>query len=1053
MQSFWKRLAAVLMTVCLLVGVVPMTAFAVDMVEPDDGKFNFLWVTDPQVYTNKYRDILSAQNDWILANANRLKVKYAIHTGDLVHHNTDDSQWQFISSEYKKWDDAGFAYGLLAGNHDMTGSDYSNYENYFGASRYNNTEKNWWYGGDYKNNYGHYDLRSTGGADFVFVYLSYGNHSAEDLAWVNSVFAAYPNRIGILAVHDYMATNGGRTERGELLFNEVVLKNPNVRMVLCGHNYNSNRAVDEIDDNGDGKGDRTVYQIMANYQYATGNGGDGFIRFMECDVKNGIITHRTYSPYTQSFGSAYEDGKIYDEYGTRDSFVTPFDFSDPTPKAAGDPVYGTVVYSSDMSFAPTDTAARLTLPVAYQNKAENGTVYQGVGVYDRFFSLDAADAFSSPKSVNYVVTEYTGASGHKIKKVIKGSSLSDADVQVPIPQNGAVVVLPASVPLDTLTVGRSVILTKMHELTTPSPLYATNITVPSWGGVYSLNGINRATGNAEWVLYDSKNTLSQTHEMDMLFAFAPVSGTTYKLTAASTTIGEAKSLAVPSGGFVLAINSANAKVSWLESVREEFRNGLQVTLKGHTPGVVPQYTTKNLLAPAVSNYTCDSTMTVKLSGGAHVFYNTDGLYPKADYTYSTSVTVDPSSMVLYYDYMLESGLDTHIALHFSNGSVLTHHYFEGGIVNAKSGDLEGDDVRRTGKIDLASMNIPEECFNADGTLTIKKIRVFASGEANKKLYLYRFELTDDRSPVGEAVTPQNYPLLGGTLSAATPSAQGSCVYDNGTLTMTTQDDGYQVVVKTDARFDVSTLKNLVVDVTATAPFDVQLLCTTAGADATFGLVSDFWPNLCEARENGGIPSGTYRTALDLKSCFTWNGNLPADGYTTVKEVRVTLKGEGTLTLRALQMSNTDAVVRFDDNTYAEIVTPLGVLESDVYDVNASVVSGVASGTTVSQLLSVLRFPSTLSVLENGVAVAADAVVKTGMTLMAEGTDASWILAVTGDINGDGYATTADARLCLKVILTDSFESFTAVQTEVADLDDNGQLNTVDVRTMLRMFVG
>jgi len=340
-RLYAKRLLSGMLTLCLCIGSLPMTATAADIAAPADGNFTLLWVTDPQVYTNKYPEILSAQNDWILANANRLKVKYAVHTGDLVHYDSNDSQWQFVSSEYKKWDDAGFAYGVLAGNHDMTGSDYSNYAKYFGASRYNNTETNWWYGGDYKNNYGHYDLRSTGGANFVFVYLSYGNHSDEDIAWVNSVFAAYPNRIGVLAVHDYMATGGGRSERGELLFNKVVLKNPNVRMVLCGHNYNSNRAVDEIDDNGDGKADRTVYQIMANYQY-TSNGGNGFIRFMECDVANGIITHRTYSPYTGTFGSDYEDGSAFDEYGTIDEFTVPFDFSEPLPKADPDTV-GSVI--------------------------------------------------------------------------------------------------------------------------------------------------------------------------------------------------------------------------------------------------------------------------------------------------------------------------------------------------------------------------------------------------------------------------------------------------------------------------------------------------------------------------------------------------------------------------------------------------------------------------------------------------------------------------------------------------------------------------------------
>ncbi|MBE6764225.1 MAG: hypothetical protein E7553_07795 [Ruminococcaceae bacterium] len=1045
-RLYAKRLLSGMLTLCLCIGFLPMTATAADIAAPADGNFTLLWVTDPQVYTNKYPEILSAQNDWILANANRLKVKYAVHTGDLVHYDSNDSQWQFVSSEYKKWDDAGFAYGVLAGNHDMTGSDYSNYAKYFGASRYNNTETNWWYGGDYKNNYGHYDLRSTGGANFVFVYLSYGNHSDEDIAWVNSVFAAYPNRIGVLAVHDYMATGGGRSERGELLFNKVVLKNPNVRMVLCGHNYNSNRAVDEIDDNGDGKADRTVYQIMANYQYATSNGGDGFIRFMECDVANGTITHRTYSPYTGTFGSAYEDGKVFDEFGTRDSFVTPFDFSDPVAKGAGDPAYGTVVYSSELSFAQTASEDRLTLPVVYQNTAETGEIYQGIGVYDRFFSLDAADAFKYPKSLNYIVTEYTGSNGHTVKRILHGSSLSDAAVQVPIPQNGAVIALPSTVSLDAIAVGRCVILTKMRELTAPSSMYATNMAVPSWGGVYNLNGINRETGNGEWVLYDARNTTAQSHEQEMLFAFSPVSGTTYKLTASATALGKTKSLAVPSGGFVLAINACYAKQTLVRSICSVFQDGLQVTLNGHTPGAEPQYVTDNLLAPSVSGYTCDSTIVVKQSGNAQVFYNTDGLYPKTDYTYSPSVTVDPSSMVIYYDYMLEAGLNTSIGLFFGNGSVLVHPYVEGGSVNAKSGDLEGDGVRRAGKIDLASMNIPDACFNADGTLTLKKIRIYASGSADKKLYLYTLALTTDRSPVGDAVIAQNLPLLNKDISVLTPSATGGYVYDNGTLTVTSEDaSGYAVALTPDKPVNITSLKNLLVDVTSTVPFDIQLLVTTSADDARYGLVSDFWPNLCTALDNGYIPAGEYCSAQDLHSCFAWNKVLPANGITTVKEIKLVLNGKGTLKVKALQLSNTADFGRFEDGLYQTGSTPSASLESDVYTVTDTVIYRIASGTTVAQLLSGVKTDGTVTVWENGTAVLPTATVKTGMILTVN--DLSRILVVSGDLNGDGNANTMDARMVLKYLLQHSGLEEDALIA--ADYNHSGGINTGDVRDMLR----
>ncbi len=1044
----FKRIVATVLALCIGIAALPLTTAAEDIAAPADGNFNFLWVTDPQIYTSKYQHILSAQNDWIIANANRLKVKYAFNTGDLVHVCSDTSQWEYISKEYKKWDDAGFSYGVLAGNHDLNGSDHSTYSQYFGASRYNNKEKNWWYGGDYKDNYGHYDIRSTGGADFVFVYLSYGDHSQEDLAWVNSVLAQHSNRIAVLAVHDYMATGGGRTERGELLFNEVVLKNPNVRMVLCGHNYNSNRAVDEIDDNGDGKADRTVYQIMANYQYAS-NGGNGCIRFMECDVKNGTITHRTYSPYTQSFGSDYEDGQIYDEFGYRDYFVTPFDFSNPTPKADGDPISGTVVYSSDISLAQTETLDRVTMPVVYQNQAETGAVYRGIGVYDRFFSLDAADAFSDPTALNYVITEFKQATGHIVKKVVKGASLSNAAVRVPIPQNGAVIVLPAdaAVSLDAFSIGRRVTLDKMHELTTPSSMYATTLAVPAWGSVYNLHGVNRAPGNGEWVLYDSLNTSVQPHTRDMLFTFAPVGSNTYTLTACDTAIGTAKSPQIPAGGFVLAVNTSYAKTTLVEALRSRFRVGVTVTLNGHTVGVAPQYTTKSLLAPSVGSYSRENTMTIKADGSSHIFYNTDGLYPRADYTYPSGIKVDPSSMVLHYDYLLEKGLKTHICLYFDNGSVTIHPYFEGGDVDAKSGDLEGDDVRRIGKIDIGAMNIPAACFNADGTLTLNKIRIYASGTANKKLYLHTLALTTDRSPVGDAVTPQSVPLLGSDITVKTPANVGGYVYDNGKLTVTSDtDDGYELLVTLNERYDVTVLKNLLLDVDATVRFDIRPVFTTAKNDASYGLVSDLWPLLCEELDGNYIPAGRYAQAVDLLGCFTWNKVVPADGITTVKTVRIVLGGKGTLTLNTLQATNTDQSGRFEDGVYQAVVTPTTLLESDVYTVGEQYIEGVSSETTVGELLSHLVSYGKIIVCENGAAVAEDALVKTGMTVTVSGETAVWSLVIKGDVDGDGAVNTWDVRLVLLNCLhaADLSDAYAAA----ADYNHSGTINTTDARAIL-----
>lgn len=333
-------------TAVILAGVLVIAgAFGFDywhkeqLQKEDDEVYTLLWTSDPQWYSFKYLDIIEHQNQWVLDNLDTYDIRYTFHTGDFVNLPHSKEEWSFMSEQYVKWDEAGMPYGVLAGNHDVDGADHSDYSHYFGQSRF---ENNAWYGESFEDNFGHYDLMTIGETDYIFVYMGYGHFEDKHYDWLNKVLAEHSDRVAVLSFHEYLSGAGVRNKTGELLFNLVVLKNPNVRMVLCGHNYTSARVIDKIDDTGDGVADRTVYQMIANYQNTT-NGGNGFMRFMECNTKDGTITCKTYSPYIDAFGSDYESDEPIDEYGTRDEFVIPFDFSNPVPKAEGDLEFGEVV--------------------------------------------------------------------------------------------------------------------------------------------------------------------------------------------------------------------------------------------------------------------------------------------------------------------------------------------------------------------------------------------------------------------------------------------------------------------------------------------------------------------------------------------------------------------------------------------------------------------------------------------------------------------------------------------------------------------------------------
>ena len=154
-----------LMCFCALPSI---DAYAEDIELIEEDNYTILWTSDPQWYSFAYQEILIDQNEWVIENFDRLNVKYIIHTGDFVDlpHNRD--QWGFVTDQYKKWDDSGLPYGVLAGNHDVDGTDYTEFGEYFGAARFENND---WYGESYENNRGHYDLMTIDGTDFIFVYL------------------------------------------------------------------------------------------------------------------------------------------------------------------------------------------------------------------------------------------------------------------------------------------------------------------------------------------------------------------------------------------------------------------------------------------------------------------------------------------------------------------------------------------------------------------------------------------------------------------------------------------------------------------------------------------------------------------------------------------------------------------------------------------------------------------------------------------------------------------------------------------------------------------
>lgn len=254
--------------------------------------YTFVWMSDTQFYAEVFPELFESQVNWIVENRDALNIQYVFHSGDVVNTVNMEYQWEFADRFMGVLDEAGIPYGVLAGNHDvyLPEMDYREFYKYFGEDRVKDQPT---FGGSYLNNRGHYDLVSVEGTDYLMVYMGW-QPDADGIQWMNEVLAKYPDRLAILVFHQYLNEAGVRTEIGNRLFEQVVVPNPNVKLVLSGHHHGSAMKVDDIDDDGDGIADRTVYQLLGDFQDAY-RGGDGYLNVMRVDVDAGKIYVDTYS--------------------------------------------------------------------------------------------------------------------------------------------------------------------------------------------------------------------------------------------------------------------------------------------------------------------------------------------------------------------------------------------------------------------------------------------------------------------------------------------------------------------------------------------------------------------------------------------------------------------------------------------------------------------------------------------------------------------------------------------------------------------------------------
>ncbi|WP_313405489.1 LamG-like jellyroll fold domain-containing protein [Aeromicrobium sp.] len=438
--------------------------------KPGDYDFSIAHITDTQYLSEGaveqetpeerqvWRDAYRKATEWIAENADERKIAFTAHTGDVIEnwHNVGSdepnarAEYEVASAAQKVLDDAGMVNTVLPGNHDnLYGSDTGPealYNDYFGPDRYAALEQSsaWqeakatyepWKAGDSSNNY---VLFSEGDMDFVVVSLGFGV-DAEEAAWADGVLKQFADRNAIVLTHAYLTPSvnpdgrgSGFSYDGRNVLDGVIRKNPNVALVLSGHEHGVSI---ELRRDVARKGHHVV-ELLADYQFykvdsdelgLTGVGyptntplqfGSSFFRLLQFDLDAGEVAVDTYSALLDNFGATeYDDRFRYN--GTEDDTRLPINLTTRTTSFSSDGLV--VVDPTDRVIGEETVRSGWPATVTWDG-LEAGRTYAWHAT-----SVDAASGDELPGEVSQISLFTAGSAG-----------TDTAAPELTVPENGSV---------------------------------------------------------------------------------------------------------------------------------------------------------------------------------------------------------------------------------------------------------------------------------------------------------------------------------------------------------------------------------------------------------------------------------------------------------------------------------------------------------------------------------------------------------------------------------------------------------------------------------------
>jgi len=271
-------------------------------------KFVLPVLPDTQAEVGSKPEMFYSQMNWLAQKKDSLKIPIVLHVGDIV--NFDNiTHWENASKGFRILDSARIGYAVALGNHDTEAVGVNSgsaapgnvnqnlrktfkFNSYFPVSRFTMQKGRY---EENKSDNAYYTFKA-GKSKWLVLSLEFCARQGP-VNWANKVIAENSKYNVIILTHYHLTSKGEINQNnagyGDLatqaIFDQLIRKHKNVRMVLSGHVVTSASRIDK------GEKGNNIYQILQNYQ--SEDLGGGYIRLLEINPKAKTISAKMYSPY------------------------------------------------------------------------------------------------------------------------------------------------------------------------------------------------------------------------------------------------------------------------------------------------------------------------------------------------------------------------------------------------------------------------------------------------------------------------------------------------------------------------------------------------------------------------------------------------------------------------------------------------------------------------------------------------------------------------------------------------------------------------------------